>query len=106
RDVGSSPTRGAIPPSASSRAFFMYFLYILRSESSDRYYVGVSGNPERRLTFHNTVERGFTSRYRAWKIVSVRGFGTKKEAIAAEQMVKRWKSRRMIERLIDGEIQW
>ncbi|MDI6765480.1 MAG: GIY-YIG nuclease family protein [Bacteroidota bacterium] len=44
-----------------------YWVYILQSISHDRYYVGQSENPERRLEFHNSIEKGFTSRYRPWK---------------------------------------
>ncbi len=51
-----------------------YFIYILYSESGDRYYKGMSQNPERRLDYHNTKERGYTSRYRPWKLVYQRDF--------------------------------
>ncbi|MCH7517073.1 MAG: GIY-YIG nuclease family protein, partial [Bacteroidetes bacterium] len=45
-----------------------YNLYILRSIKVYKYYVGISKNPRRRLEYHNTIEKGFTSRYRPWKI--------------------------------------
>ncbi len=81
-----------------------YSLYILQSVSSNKYYVGFSDDPVRRLEFHNSVERGFTARYRPWKIVFSREFSTAKEARDAERTVKSWKSRKMIGRLIAGEI--
>jgi putative endonuclease len=34
-----------------------YFLYILHSETIDRYYIGVSYDPEQRLRFHNTFPK-------------------------------------------------
>ncbi|RPI69617.1 MAG: hypothetical protein EHM47_13335 [Ignavibacteriales bacterium] len=34
-----------------------YYLYILKSDSADKYYTGSSENPERRLSFHNSLER-------------------------------------------------
>jgi putative endonuclease len=80
-----------------------YFLYILRSEAAGKHYVGISSHPERRLEFHNTVERGFTSRYRPWRLVYTKGFSTKAEAAQAERMVKRRKSRGFIMELIDGK---
>jgi putative endonuclease len=79
-------------------------VYILRSKSSGRYYVGMSENPERRLEFHNTKEKGFTSRYRPWELVFARTFATKEEALVVERKIKSWKSRTMIERLLAGEI--
>ena len=82
-----------------------YYVYILYSERGDRYYKGMSQNPERRLEYHNTKERGYTSRYRPWKLVYTKGFAAKGEALAAECKVKGWKSRKMIERLISGDIE-
>ncbi|MBK6914942.1 MAG: GIY-YIG nuclease family protein [Ignavibacteriales bacterium] len=46
-----------------------YFLYILKSFSTDKFYVGISANPELLLSYHNSFEKGFTSRYRPWKII-------------------------------------
>ncbi|NTU59329.1 MAG: GIY-YIG nuclease family protein [Chlorobiaceae bacterium] len=81
-----------------------YSLYILHSESADRYYVGISSDPERRRHFHNTIEKGFTSRYRPWSQVFVKEYPSKADAHAAETKVKSWKSRKMIERLIAGDL--
>ena len=81
-----------------------YHLYILRSIKVCKYYVGISKNPQRRLEYHNTIEKGFTSRYRPWEVVFTNKFKTKAEAMAAEKKVKGWKSRIMIEKLIAGEI--
>jgi putative endonuclease len=82
----------------------MYYVYILYSESGNRYYKGMSQNPENRLTYHNSRERGFTSRYRPWKLVWKQEYDTKQEALSVEQKLKKWKSRKMIERVIRGEI--
>ena len=85
--------------------FVGYWIYILYSERGDRYYIGSSGNPEERLVHHNSTERGFTSRYRPWRIVYTRRFETKGEALAAERKIKGWKSRKMIAALIEGVLQ-
>lgn len=82
-----------------------YYLYILKSKTSDKYYTGISEDVERRLEFHNTREKGFTSRYRPWKVVFKKEFENKTEAIRAERNVKRWKSKVMIEKLIKQEIE-
>jgi putative endonuclease len=80
-------------------------LYILQSKSCGKYYVGISQNPEIRVQYHNTIEKGFTSRYRPWKIVFTQEYETKETALAKERKVKRWKSKAMIENLIKGEIE-
>ncbi len=82
-----------------------YYLYILKSTIVDKYYTGISKNPQKRLKYHNTIEKGFTSRYRPWEIVFTKKFKTKAEAISAEKKVKGWKSKIMIEKLIAGEIE-
>lgn len=64
----------------------------------------MSENPERRLEYHNTIERGFTSRYRPWEIVFTKEFSDKISAKAAEDKIKNWKSKKMIELLIAGKI--
>ena len=68
------------------------------------YYIGSSDNPKKRLIFHNSIEKGYTSRYRPWKIVFMKEFQTKKPAQNAEKKVKSWKSRKMLEKLINWKI--
>jgi putative endonuclease len=82
-----------------------HFVYILQSEENDRYYVGRSKNPERRLEHHNTTSTGFTSRYRPWELVFTQEFPTKDDAVTAEQLIKGWKSRKMTRYVIAGKIQ-
>ncbi|NWF89883.1 MAG: GIY-YIG nuclease family protein, partial [Ignavibacteriaceae bacterium] len=57
-----------------------YFVYILKSQSANKYYIGLSENPERRLKFHNTIEKGFTSRYRPWEISYTKEYESKEQA--------------------------
>ena len=86
------------------RSIMEHYLYILKSKSADKFYVGISQNPKRRLEYHNTFEKGFTSRYRPWEIVFTQEFNSKKEASIIEIKIKKWKSKKMIERVIRGEV--
>ena len=81
-----------------------YFLYILQSHVNQKFYAGSSENPKRRLLYHNSIEKGFTARYRPWNLVFVKEFPSKYLAQKAERKIKSWKSKSMIERLIHGEI--
>ncbi len=81
-----------------------YWVYILHSEMFDRYYVGQSENPERRLEFHNSIEKGFTARYRPWKLVYKKECETREDAIRIENSIKAWKRKEKIRRLVIGEI--
>jgi putative endonuclease len=80
----------------------MFYVYILRSISSGKYYIGQSENPERRLEYHNTLEKGFTARYRPWELVWKRCYDTRSEAIITERKIKSWKSHTRIEELVNG----
>ena len=76
--------------------------YILHSPTSNKFYIGHSTEPiEERLRKHNTNHKGFTGKYQDWIIVYIENFLSKNEAYAREREVKSWKSRRMIEKLID-----
>ena len=81
-----------------------HWINILKSESADRYYIGQSENPERRLEFHNLIEKGFTSRYRPWKLVFKKECGNRTEAIRLEKKIKGWKSKILIQKLIKRNI--
>ena len=83
----------------------MYYLYILKSKTVDKNYIGISANPANRLEYHNTIEKGFTSRYRPWKIIFVKEYPTKEEAHKAETKLKSWKSKIMLDRFINGELE-
>jgi putative endonuclease len=56
-----------------------------------------------RLTYHNIIEKGYTSRYRPWEIIYTKQYSSKREAAEAER--KSWRSAKMIERLLKGEIE-
>jgi len=81
-----------------------YSLYILKSSVRDTYYIGSSDNPKRRLPYHNGESKGYTQRYRPWKLAYTHTFDSKQQALQAEQVVKKWKSKKMIRLLIDGKI--
>ena len=80
-----------------------YWVYILHSESADKYYVGMSSDPVRRTEFHNSTEKGFTSRYRPWRLVYRRELATKKEAMAVERLIKARKRKQFIADLVAGK---
>ena len=83
----------------------MYHLYIIYSEISDKYYVGISSDPERRLEEHNTSDRkSYTRKHRPWSIVAL--FECAKclsEAMKIERFIKKQKSRSLIEKIVCGE---
>ena len=80
----------------------MFYIYILYSVSSDKYYIGYSNNYQRRLIEHNTMERriNYTSKHRPWILHAVFECSTKEsEAVSIERFIKSQKSRKLIEQL-------
>ena len=78
-------------------------LYILYSANLDKYYIGhTEQSPEQRLNKHLTDHKGFTGKAKDWQIVYTKEFPDKKSALAAERLVKSWKSRAAVERMIHG----
>ena len=77
-----------------------YFVYILYSEDLDRYYIGSTKEIGHRLKEHIWSHDGFTSRAKDWVLRYSEVYGTRSDAYAREKMIKAWKSRKLIEKLI------
>jgi putative endonuclease len=77
-----------------------FYVYILYSQSKDKYYTGFTHDITTRLFKHNAGATPSTRRGRPWKIVYYEFFATKHEAILRESDIKSTKSRKYIEKLI------
>ncbi|SHJ81701.1 GIY-YIG nuclease family protein [Pseudozobellia thermophila] len=77
-----------------------FFAYILYSATLDRYYVGSTQDMSVRLEEHLKNHRGFTSKAKDWEVKYTESHPTRSEALRREGQIKKWKSRKMIERLI------
>lgn len=70
----------------------MFYTYILQSEKNLQYYIGYTGNIERRLELHNIGLSRHTSKYLPYRLVWFQSFETKKEAILMEANIKSMKN--------------
>ncbi len=80
----------------------MFVTYILKSDILDRYYVGYTSDINERLKKHNSGGSTWTRRGIPWKIVFVKKFVNKREAMQFERYLKKMKSRRILEKYIAG----
>ncbi len=82
----------------------MFYIYILFSPSSNKYYIGYTNDYLRRLTEHNSSERiTYTGKHRPWILKAVFECGSSKsQAIKIERFIKKQKSRKLIELLCDA----
>jgi putative endonuclease len=82
----------------------MYYIYILYSKASNKYYLGYTANPAHRLSQHNTQTHfnTFTAKHRPWSMEALFECSVSEgEAITIERFIKKQRSRRLIEQLID-----
>ena len=80
----------------------MHYTYILYSAILTKYYVGHTSDLKEREARHNRGGIKFTSKGRPWLLVYSEEFETKAAAHKREREIKKWKSRKMIEKLIES----
>lgn len=69
-----------------------YIVYILKSQRTDRYYVGVTTDLYKRLRRHNNGQNVSTRLGRPWRLVYSEEYPDKKLAWSREKQIKRYKS--------------
>jgi len=81
----------------------MFYLYIIYSSSAEKYYVGHSADPWRRLAEHNTNSSDkYTGKYQGWNLVAVFAVSENRgDADRIEKFIKKQKSRNLLLRMID-----
>jgi len=82
----------------------MAFVYILQSETTERFYIGSTDDLERRLSEHLRGHSPATRGRGPWKLVYKEQFDTVVEACRREYKIKQWKSAKPIQALIRGSV--
>ena len=77
----------------------MYYTYILKSISSERYYIGQTSDLVLRLKRHNENLVKSTKNRGPWEIVYSEEYEIRSEAMQRERYLKSLKSRKSIEEL-------
>jgi putative endonuclease len=91
------------PPSSLRRVKpDMYFVYILRSESTGRYYVGHTKNINERLPYHNANYSKALKNRGPWTVVYSEAHDSRSEAMKRELRIKRQKNRQFIDQLVSA----
>jgi putative endonuclease len=81
----------------------MPYVYILYSQLLDKYYIGATRDiAELRLKKHLSIHKGFTNNANDWGIIHKEYFEDYLHALAREKQIKGWKSKIMIEKLINN----
>ena len=77
----------------------MFFVYIIKSVLSGKYYIGCTDNINRRLNEHNSNLSKYTRNKGPWMLKYKEQYESLKEARRREKQIKSWKSRESIEKL-------
>ncbi|MGH9617441.1 MAG: GIY-YIG nuclease family protein [Candidatus Acidiferrales bacterium] len=80
----------------------MCHLYILQSQTSDRYYVGQTADLVSRVAYHNANYSKSLKNRGPWKLVYSESYPTRSEAMRRERQIKKWKDRDLIARLVNA----
>ncbi|PIV54456.1 endonuclease [Candidatus Desantisbacteria bacterium CG_4_10_14_0_8_um_filter_48_22] len=80
----------------------MYYVYVLKSRSIKRSYVGCSNNPAERLKAHNSGLVQSTKNGRPWRIIYTEELDSYAEARRREHYFKTGGGRRRIKRILEG----
>jgi putative endonuclease len=82
-----------------------YVVYILFSEKSQKYYTGFTSDLISRFHSHNELStKGWTIKYRPWKVIYVEFFASKTEALAREKYLKSGKGREYLQKEIFSKL--
>jgi putative endonuclease len=80
-----------------------FVVYILYSEKFNKNYTGFTSNLISRFNSHNNLEtKGFTLKFRPWKVIHVEFFDSKSEAMKREKYLKTGVGREFIQKVISN----
>ena len=80
-----------------------YYVYVIRSYETGRYYTGYTRNPGVRLRQHNDGWTRSTKGGIPWEIVHLESFSDKASALRREREIKARRSHKYIAQLIHSE---
>ena len=79
----------------------MFYVYILKSDVDGSFYAGQTNDLEDRIKRHNESRSVYTKLKRPWRMVYFEEFENRSLALKREKQIKAWKSRLLIEKLIE-----
>ncbi|MDO8569621.1 MAG: GIY-YIG nuclease family protein [bacterium] len=75
-------------------------VYILKSTTTDKYYIGYTSNLEKRVKYHNTRRNKSTKHGAPWSLVYFESFDNRIDAWKREYQIKSYKSGEAFKKLI------
>ena len=78
-----------------------YFVYVISSTVANKFYVGMSANPQLRLKQHNDGRSQFTKAFRPWVLIHSEFAGNRENARKLEKYYKSGAGRNRLKLLIN-----
>ena len=85
----------------------MYYVYFLHSQQANKFYVGHSADPWKRLSQHlSNSGNKYTGAYDDWELVAVFEVSESRgDAVKIEKFIKRQKSKSLIIKMMEPDFQ-
>ena len=74
----------------------MFYVYIIESVSTSKWYYGHSERPHERLREHNGNHQHYTANKGPWKLIFLKSFENRHEAVAFERKLKALRNKEFI----------
>src|SRR5436190_154410 len=82
----------------------MFWVYVLYSEKFNKIYIGFTSDLESRLKSHNELAtKGWTIKFRPWKVVFTEQYNDKRQAMIREKQLKTALGREFIWSIIQSK---
>ena len=78
----------------------MHYVYVIKSENNNYFYVGISDNPKRRINQHNKGYNRTTKPYIPFKIIIIEEHASRIEARKREKFLKSGCGREFIRSMV------
>ena len=79
------------------------YAYILISKNAPKTYTGVSSDPIKRLSEHNTGSNVYTRKYKPWELFYAEQFENRSDALERERYLKSHAGRKFIKKLMEND---
>ena len=84
----------------------MVYVYILKSNKFNKYYIGCTSDWKRRIVEHNSSRVRSTKAQVTWSIVHLEEFSSKLEAFEREKQIKSFKGGNAFKNLLNNTESW
>jgi putative endonuclease len=75
----------------------MFTVYVLYAADYQKIYIGYTSNLEERLKSHNHLgKKGYTTKYRPWRVAMKEEYSSKSQALNREKFLKSGRGRKLV----------